>query len=78
MIKEHSVYLGYCAPHLSLLLKLNSFFSFVLFSNGSHNGREKKEANQQLYGNQAAFQRCNLPFFALNNISKMFKKLSIV
>ena len=32
---------GYFAPHLSLLFKLNSFFSVALFSLGIHNGREK-------------------------------------
>ena len=41
----YSVYLGYCAIHLGLLLQLNSFFSFGLFSPGIHNGGEKKLTN---------------------------------
>ena len=45
---SHDYDLGYCAPHLSLLFKLNSFFSLVLFSPGIHNGREKKLANNYM------------------------------
>ena len=30
---------GYCAPHLCLLLKLNSFLNLSLFSRGIYNGR---------------------------------------
>ena len=39
----HSIYLGYCAPHVSLQFKLNSFFSCAPFSPGIHNGRERKK-----------------------------------
>ena len=52
---------GFCAPQLSLLFKLNSFFILALFPPGIHNGREKK-ANQQLYVNEALLQRYNLHF----------------
>ena len=37
------VYLRYCATHLSLQFKLNSFFSLALFSPGIHKGREKSQ-----------------------------------
>ena len=43
----HSAYLTHCAPHVSLPLKLNSFFSLTLFSPGIHNGRDEK-ANLQV------------------------------
>ena len=36
------MYLTYCAPHVSLLFKLNSFFSLTLFSPRIHNGRYEK------------------------------------
>ena len=39
------VYLGYCAPHLSLLFKWNSFFSLALFYPRIRNGWEKKLTN---------------------------------
>ena len=39
----------YCALHFSLLLKLNTFFSFALFSPRTHNGEEIKLTNNYLY-----------------------------
>ena len=37
----YSVRLGYCAPDLNLLFKLNSFFSLAIYSPGIHNGTKK-------------------------------------
>ena len=37
----YSVYLGYCAPRLSLLFQSLSSFNLALFSPGMHNGKEK-------------------------------------
>ena len=45
----YSVYLKYCAPHLNLLLQLNSLLTLALFSRGIH--KKRKKANQQLYIN---------------------------
>ena len=42
------MYLGYCALHLTLLFKLNSFFSLGLLSPGIHNGRGKKLTNNYM------------------------------
>ena len=37
----YSVYLGYSASQLSLLFKLNSFFSLAQFSSGIHDESKK-------------------------------------
>ena len=39
---------GVFPPHLSLLLKLNSFLSLALFSAAIHNGREIKLTNNYM------------------------------
>ena len=43
------MYLRYCALHLSLMFRLNTFFSLVLFPSGIHSGREKKLTNNYMY-----------------------------
>ena len=40
----HYMSLGYCAPHLSLVFKLNSFFSLALFSLCIHHVRQNSHA----------------------------------
>ena len=42
------VFLRYCAYHLSLQFKLNSFPSWAQLSPGIENGREKKLANNYM------------------------------
>ena len=44
----YSVQLEYCAPRLSMLFKLNSFFRLALFSPGIQNGREKNLTNNHM------------------------------
>ena len=39
--KVDSLYMWYCAPHLSPLFKLNSFFSLAPYSLGIHNRKQK-------------------------------------
>ena len=73
----YSVHLRYCATHLSLLLKLNSFLSLVLFSLGTHKQKRKK-ANQQLYINQVVLQRCNLPYLLSSTFETLFTNISIL
>ena len=43
------VYLRYYVAHLSLLFKLNSFFSLAQYSPGINNRREKKMTNNYMY-----------------------------
>ena len=59
----HSVHLGYCAPHLTLLFKLNSFFSLALSSPVIHNGREKKLINDYMWIKQFFKKVINLFYF---------------
>ena len=46
------MYLGYCAPHLRLPFKLNSFSSLTLFSPGIRNGRKRKLTKNYMYINR--------------------------
>ena len=73
----YSVHLRYCATHLSLLFKLNSFFSLALFSLGTQRQRRKK-SNQQLYINQVVLQRCNLHYLLSNTFETFFRNISIL
>ena len=65
----YSVFLGYCTPHISLLLKLNSFFSLALFYLGIHNGKEK---NLTMYIKR--FFRGVIYLFATNDIWNIFQE----
>ena len=65
------MYLDYCAPHLSLLLKLNSFFILALFPPGILDRREEK-SSATIVRKLTGSSKMQSTFFAVKDIWNIF------